>query len=136
MLTCPLVLLASLLPALPSAEEKTRGLLLGTFAGDALGGPVEFAGPERIASLKTPFRVWKPGEKLERSALAEYGRGLMLLPYAPLRSVPEPYAHWLVDAPPGTITDDSRHKLIVLDMLKDALDRGAWPVGEQDLARA
>lgn len=122
--------------ALPGPDEKTRGLLLGTFLGDALGGPVEFASPEQIARTSTPLRIWRPGERLERETLAAYGQALCLLAYSPLRPLPEPYAHWLAEAPAGTLTDDSRHKFIVLDMLRQAVDGNTWPLGEPDLARA
>ncbi|MHC4520201.1 MAG: ADP-ribosylglycohydrolase family protein, partial [Planctomycetota bacterium] len=46
------------------------------------------------------------------------------------------YAHWTVHAAPGTVTDDSRHKLVLLDALRQAESAGAWPFNVRALAKA
>ena len=117
-------------------ESRIRGLLIGSLIGDALGGPVEFQQVEEVAKLPNAPHRWKRGEKLNAQALAETEGRLQLRPYAPLRPTPEPYGHWLPNAPAGTVTDDSRHKFILLQALRHAVAQNAWPVTARSLARA
>jgi ADP-ribosylglycohydrolase len=101
-------------------QDRMYGLLLGGFIGDALGGPIEFQAPEAVARLSDPPRRWVRGERLDAAA-AEATKARLLRQwrsYADLRPVPEPYAHWSASAPAGTITDDSRHKLVLLEALR------------------
>lgn len=123
-------------------EDRALGLVLGSLIGDAAGGPPEFASPERLAEVGAPFRRWVAGQRLpdgraqpEAAALAEYAAGLELMAYGALRPLPEPYGQWRADAPPGTLTDDSRQKLILIAMLEQSLESNAWPIGEAEFAR-
>jgi ADP-ribosylglycohydrolase len=120
----------------PARVRRIRGLLLGTFIGDALGGPIEFQPREAVSKLENPPKQWQPGEKLDSSARAAAVERLRFQwrNYTALRPTPEPYAHWSVHAPAGTITDDSRHKLVLLDALREAL--GGDPVDVSTLAQA
>jgi ADP-ribosylglycohydrolase len=104
--------------------------------GDALGGPVEFQPPEKVHALPDGPKAWREGEALDQSQLAAAARRFRLRPYSPLRPRPEPYAHWAADAPPGTVTDDSRHKMILLHALRTQEATGGGALTEQDLARA
>ena len=104
-------------------DDRIRGMLIGSLIGDAAGGPVEFVTQDRIKNSNTPFRVWTPGEHLKPDQLDAYGDGLMLMDYSTFRPTSEPYAHWLHNAPPGTVTDDSRHKFILIDMIQQASQR-------------
>jgi ADP-ribosylglycohydrolase len=63
------------------------------------------------------------GREEARARLMGQWRG-----YGELRKDPEPYAHWTVNAPPGTITDDSRHKLVLLRALRRVRRRGRLDV--------
>ncbi len=119
-----------------TSRDRVRGLLIGTFLGDALGGPIEFQDPGKVAALPDPPKRWREGEPLDDAALAEAGRRLRLRSYAELRPEPEPYAHWEPNAKPGTITDDSRHKLVLLWALERAERRGRWPFDVRAMARA
>jgi ADP-ribosylglycohydrolase len=119
----------------PSLDDRIEGMLLGSLIGDALGGPVEFQDPSKVATLASPPKRWTDGEKLDAAGRATALERLKLRPYEPLRPVPEPFAHWLVDAPPGTITDDSRHKMVLLDALRTAQRRSGWPLDGRGLAR-
>ena len=130
-------------------QDRMYGLLLGGFIGDALGGPIEFQAPEAVARLPDPPRRWVLGERLDGAA-ADATRARLLRQwrgYADLRPVPEPYAHWSASAPAGTITDDSRHKLVLLDALRVPIAGGEldvrhlaqayldWPVRPEVRAR-
>jgi ADP-ribosylglycohydrolase len=117
-------------------HDRIAGLLLGSFIGDALGGPVEFQDRAKISALPDPPKVWRDDEILDETARAVTGRRLRLRPYSPLRPVPEPYGHWTADAAPGTVTDDSRHKLILLDALGKTESSHSWPFDARALAQA
>ena len=116
-------------------DARVEGLLLGSLIGDALGGPVEFQDLNEVARLPTPTKRWLDDEVLDAHGLAAARDRLILRPYAPLRPAPEPYAHWSVNAPPGTVTDDSRHKIVLLDCLRTAQKKGRWPISARTLAQ-
>ena len=116
--------------------SRVRGMLLGTLIGDALGGPVEFQALEDVGKLPNPPKQWQSGESLTRQALADTEARLLLRPYAPLRPIPESYAHWLPDAVAGTVTDDSRHKFVLMQALRQAGERDKWPLTGRSLAQA
>ena len=95
--------------AQPSLEKRIEGLLFGSLIGDAAGGPVEFVETDWYSdSLLT-----QPLSGETKTALAERFH---------LRDYPkkaEPYAQWIDYAPAGTITDDSRYKLLLLQSVKE-----------------
>ncbi|MBN9691456.1 MAG: ADP-ribosylglycohydrolase family protein [Verrucomicrobia bacterium] len=117
-------------------EERICGLMWGTALGDALGGPIEFQPRNRIQNLLDPPKVWQPGEKLNPSARAATAARLRLRSYRDLRPTPESYGQWNQLSEPGTITDDTRHKLVLLFALERADRTGRWPLTVQDLAKA
>lgn len=119
----------------PDLEERIEGLLLGSLIGDALGGPVEFQNLAEVARLSEPPKHWADDELLDAASRVAARDRLVLRPYAPLRPQPEPYAHWRVNAPPGTVTDDSRHKIVLLDCLRAAQTLGQWPIQARTLAQ-
>ncbi len=93
-----------------SREEKIEGMLIGSAIGDAAGGPVEFVYPPVRSQWTTT------GEKVNEEAL----EGLASL--FRLSSYPkewEPFAQWESYAPAGTITDDTRFKIILFNCLKN-----------------
>ena len=117
-------------------RSRIRGLLLGSFIGDAVGGPVEFQDPDLVRGLANAPHAWGPDERLDNHAISAATARLRLRGYGELRPEPEPYAHWTANAPPGTITDDSRHKLILLAALHEAERSDRWPLDRETLARA
>lgn len=117
-------------------RDRIEGLLLGSFIGDALGGPVEFQDPASVSRLPYLTKSWGDADVLDEAARAATARRVQLRTYRHLRPKPEPYAHWTVNAAPGTVTDDSRHKLILLDALARAESTGAWPFDVRALATA
>lgn len=118
-----------------SLSDRIEGLLIGSFIGDAFGGPVEFQELSDVQKLADPPKLWGEDEVLDSKALAECARRFRLRPYGPLRRGVEPYGQWSVNAAAGTVTDDSRHKMILLDALAKAEAGGKSPFGVPDLAR-
>jgi len=117
-------------------EDRIRGMLIGTLLGDAIGGPIEFQAPDAIQTLPDPPKQWRAGETMDAPARLETARRLRLRAYPPLRPKPESYGSWNVDAVAGTITDDTRHKLVLLSALRTAESSERWPLGVRDLAQA
>ena len=125
--------------AVPSADlrvQRIRGLMLGTALGDALGGPIEFQPRDAVQRLPDPPKIWRDDEVLDAPALSATTRRLRLRGYRQLRPKPESYGQWNHDSLPGTITDDTRHKLILLHALRLAEKKDGWPVSARDFARA
>ena len=95
---------------IPGRENKIEGLLIGSAIGDAAGGPVEFVHP--------PLRSrWTTTDEAVTEEALEGLAGLFRL-----RSYPkdtEPFAQWEPYGPPGTITDDTRFKMILFNNLKN-----------------
>lgn len=115
-------------------HRRTKGMLLGSLIGDAAGGPVEFRNPAELRNVLPGARFWSDDARLTDDRLREIAGDFRLLSYAELRPQPEPYAHWTKDAEPGTITDDSRHKIPLLDALRKARDAHRLPISPSDLA--
>jgi hypothetical protein len=73
---------------------------------------------------------------IDEESLAGLASRLRLRSYKDLRPSPDPYAQWTNDAEPGSVTDDSRHKLILLQALHYADGHASWPVTVESFARA
>lgn len=117
-------------------RDRVTGLLIGTLLGDALGGPIEFQDPVKVRALPSGPKAWTADDSLDAAAMQTLARRLTLRRYNELRPVPEPYGHWTPNALPGTVTDDSRHKMVLLDALRHAETKDTWPIGERELAEA
>ncbi len=90
----------------PNAE----GLLIGSALGDAAGGPVEFIFP--------PERTYWSGtnEKLSTEGIEALATLFTLRAYPPEA---EPYAQFEPYAPAGSVTDDTRWKMILFNCMKE-----------------
>lgn len=122
--------------ALDPHDPRVRGLLLGSMIGDALGGPVEFVPVDQFDQQNIPFQNWQAGETLGPD-FRDYSASTKLMSYTVFRPEPEPYAHWRKHAPPGTLTDDTRHKAVAVAMLRAWVQQGGnAPFKKQDLAKA
>ncbi|MBL9126522.1 MAG: ADP-ribosylglycohydrolase family protein, partial [Verrucomicrobiales bacterium] len=117
-------------------DRRIQGLLVGTAIGDALGGPIEFQDPAAIRRLPNPPATWRDEDVFDGGARAAARGRLTLRRYDDLRPKPESYAHWNTNAPPGTITDDTRHKLILLHALHRSDREGSWPLDVSAYAKA
>jgi ADP-ribosylglycohydrolase len=122
--------------ATDALSDRIHGLLVGSLIGDALGGPIEFQDPIAIQALVRPPKRWHDEEALDAAALREAAGRVWLRDYSALRPQPEPYAHWFANAPAGTITDDSRHKFILLHALRGTLARPERRLGVAQYAQA
>ncbi|MEM9663526.1 MAG: ADP-ribosylglycohydrolase family protein [Bacteroidota bacterium] len=91
-------------------RDRVEGLLIGALVGDAAGGPVEFQPAQRgpWTAVDTPLT------DASRQALAT---AFHLRPYDRAGA---PYAHWTDYGPPGTVTDDSRFKVLFMQALRRA----------------
>jgi ADP-ribosylglycohydrolase len=116
--------------------DRIRGLVYGTVIGDALGGPIEFQARDRVQTLKDPPKVWRNGEMLDADGRAAATARLQLRSYRDLRPGTESYGQWNPNSLPGTITDDSRHKLVLLHGLHEVDRERRWPFTVKDLAQA
>lgn len=116
--------------------DRIEGLIIGSAIGDALGGPIEFQSRDKVQSLSNPPKVWIEGEKLDSTAKQQAANRLFLRTYADLRPGTESYGQWNKLSPPGTITDDTRHKLVLFHALHQADRRRSWPISARDLALA
>jgi len=94
----------------PPLHSKIEGMLIGSAIGDAAGGPVEFVDP--------PLRsFWTTcDQRITIEGIEELGKLFKLRPYP--KDV-EPFAQWEPFGPEGTITDDTRFKLILFNTLKN-----------------
>ena len=117
-------------------RERIEGMLIGSLIGDAVGGPVEFGNPDELTEWLPAARRWPSDEQLTAKRIAEVANSFSLLPYAELRPEPAPYAHWTRNADPGTVTDDTRHKIPLLDAFRKAFSTGSLPISRRDLAAA
>lgn len=123
-------------PAGVDVPARIRGLLLGGYLGDALGGPLEFQDAAKLQTLPDPPKRWRDDEVLDAPARAAAAARLRLRPYAPLRPASESYGQWGSNCPPGTVTDDSRHKLVLLHALRTAGPAGGGTPDVRGLAQA
>lgn len=104
-----LVILLCSTPA-SSQDAKIRGMLLGSAIGDAAGGPVEFVQPPERTYWCTTM------EPVTGEGIAELAGRFRLRAY---EKSAEPFAQWEDFGPEGTITDDTRFKMILFNTLKD-----------------
>ncbi|GAB5527652.1 MAG: hypothetical protein Roseis2KO_55240 [Roseivirga sp.] len=92
-----------------STEQRTYGMLLGSAIGDAAGAPYEFFYPAQRSQWASSLSPLTP-EGIERLA------GSFSL-HSHFRKASS-YAHWVDYAPAGTITDDTRLKIILMNTLR------------------
>jgi ADP-ribosylglycohydrolase len=91
-------------------EDRIYGLLAGSALGDGAGGPVEFVYPQERT-------FWSTTDK----ALTEEGIEELAALFR-LRAFPpeaEPYAQFEPYAPPASVTDDTRWKMILFNCLEE-----------------
>lgn len=90
-------------------NEKAKGLVWGSLYGDAFGGPFEFLKVQEHPLIKKNI-------KLNNSQWSQLAKSVRLVDYKMKAS---PYGAWEDFASAGTITDDSRHKIIFWSSLKN-----------------
>lgn len=101
--------------------DRAAGLLYGGLIGDAMGGPVEFAPQEVLGRTLLGIRDWSAARRVTSNDLQAWAATLPMQAYDELRPQTAPYGPWRPSAPAGTVTDDSRHKIILLRAVRSAL---------------
>ena len=117
-------------------SSRVEGMLIGSLIGDALGGPIEFLAPDRVRKVMPGARRWNEDRTIDADILDELAKTLSMEPYETLRPGTAPYGPWMRRAPRGTITDDSRHKIVLMRALRAALAEGRTELATTDLANA
>jgi ADP-ribosylglycohydrolase len=118
-------------------RNKIKGLITGTIIGDALGGPIEFQGHTEIQASPNPPKLWTDtADVINDAALKAARERLYFREYKYLLPYVQPYGCWTANAEPGTVTDDSRHKMVLMHMLRTALQKKQWPLTEKNSAQA
>jgi ADP-ribosylglycohydrolase len=124
-------------PGTDFIRNKIKGLLTGTFLGDALGGPIEFQGHPEIQATPNPPKLWTDTtEKMDEAAIKAAANRMYFREYKYLLPFVQSYGCWTLHAPPGSVTDDSRHKMILMHMLRTAIQKNQWPLTEKHSAQA
>ncbi|MEL7267459.1 MAG: ADP-ribosylglycohydrolase family protein, partial [Planctomycetota bacterium] len=103
-------------------ESRIRGMLIGALIGDALGGPIEFLSADRVKSVMPGARTWSDDQVLDSERLAALAASLTMLDYRQLRPQVAAYGPWVSAAPAGTLTDDSRHKIVLMRAIRNWLN--------------
>ncbi len=100
-----------------SSKDRILGMLMGSALGDALGGPVEFGDPAVVRPVMPNARDWDDHRRLDVQERERLADRLTLHSYEVLRPDPAPYGPWRRRGPAGTITDDTRMKIVLLRAL-------------------
>jgi ADP-ribosylglycohydrolase len=118
-------------------RNKIKGLITGTILGDALGGPIEFQGHTEIQATPNPPKLWTDTNDIINDAALKAARDRMYFrEYKYLLPFVQSYGCWTANAAPGSVTDDSRHKMILMQMLRTALQKNQWPLTDKHSAQA
>jgi ADP-ribosylglycohydrolase len=118
-------------------RNKIKGLLTGTLLGDALGGPIEFQGHPEIQATPNPPKLWTDtNDIINDAALKAAAERIFFREYKYLLPQPQSYGTWKANAAPGSVTDDSRNKIVLLYMLRKALQKNQWRLTEKNMAQA
>lgn len=110
------------------------GMLLGSLIGDAAGGPVEFLPPGSVRHVLADLRSWPKARRIQAEDLQRLESDFQLLSYESLRPDSAPLGPWKQKAQAGTITDDSRFKIILIRAIRESLRR-QQNVSKEELAR-
>ncbi|MEM7108774.1 MAG: GH92 family glycosyl hydrolase [Bacteroidota bacterium] len=97
------------LPEDHDLKDRIAGMIYGTLIGDAAGGPPEFKYPPNRSELS------KKSTSITKQDIATLKDRFELTSY---RQYPGLYNIWEKDAPAGTVTDDSRWKLITINTIE------------------
>jgi ADP-ribosylglycohydrolase len=118
-------------------RNKIKGLITGTLLGDALGGPIEFQGHPEIQATPNPPKLWTDTTDLmDDAAIKAAAERVYFREYKHLLPFVQSYGCWTKNAAPGSITDDSRNKIVLVYMLRKALKNNEWPLTEKSMANA
>jgi ADP-ribosylglycohydrolase len=117
-------------------RNKVSGLIYGTVIGDALGGPIEFQGQEWIQQTPNPPKMWKSGEIMNAEEQRLATERIYFRSYKHLIPWPQSYGQWTQNAEPGTVTDDTRNKMVFMSMIRKKSKLANKAFFEKDMAQA
>ncbi len=117
------------------SRNRSLGLLYGGLVGDALGGPLEFSRASADEKKLIDARSWPEDRQISNADLERCAESLPLHGYEDLRPNSAPYGPWRERAPAGTLTDDSRHKIVLMDAIREAHKRGL-EITPEDIAHS
>ena len=116
-------------------ESRVRGMILGSLLGDAIGGPIEFKSREELAKVLPNLQAMNHTQ-FESFRSTTHPSASRLFSYKELRPEVAPYGPWERLAEDGTVTDDSRHKMILMHCLRQLASNGTGMATSRDLANA
>ena len=99
------------------------------------GGPVEFGSGTDVDQVLPNTRAWPADRRWNEAEAQRLAESLTLHSYQTLRPDPAPYGPWAREAAAGTITDDSRHKIVLMRTMKLVAERDAFPLTPEHLAQ-
>lgn len=102
--------------SLPDLPDRIEGLLIGSAIGDAAGGPVEFQPADRRTRIDR-------GAPLDSTSIRLLADTFILQEYD-LVNRAAPYGPWRDEAPEGTVTDDTRFKVLFMRSLRSSAPAG------------
>ncbi len=117
-------------------KPRVLGLLYGGAIGDALGGPIEFQQGPLVDKELPCTRGWSKERTVKPEDLKDWSDTLVMREYGELRPLAEPYGPWTDHAHAGTITDDTRHKIVLMRTIRKAISTKHWPITVDDFATA
>jgi ADP-ribosylglycohydrolase len=117
------------------AASRSYAMLIGSLIGDALGGPIEFKPPEQLRSIMPDARSWESDQVIDAQVKKRLAHSLQMFSYAELRPEPAAYGPWKAKAERGTITDDSRHKIVLMRGLRKMLAESRDQFTTKDVAQ-
>lgn len=113
--------------------DRAAATLWGSLIGDAMGGPLEFAKEEKRAGHVVDCRSWPEEKRLDDESIDLIAKRATLMSYSDVRPETAAYGPWVERAPAGTITDDSRFKIILVRAMRQS---GADKLTRTQLAKA
>lgn len=103
-----------------TVDDHARGLLLGSLIGDALGVPIEFQPTDNLRAVMPDARNWPASERLDDERKRDLAGRLRILPTIPYRPTAEPFGVWSDQPALGSLSDDSRMKIILMRAIRAA----------------
>lgn len=122
-------------PRTNASLDRCAGLLWGSLIGDAMGGPLEFANSQQRKGHVVDCRSWPRTKRINKSTISDIAARATLMSYAVVRPDPAPYGPWVQEAPAGTVTDDSRFKIMLVRAIRRARSEGRSALSRSDIAR-
>lgn len=123
-------------PAEYDLGDRIEGLLVGSLLGDAAGGPVEFKSNDELKEWLPDLRAWSAERFRRELRSGELAERFELLGYENIRPGIADYGPWETNAAAGTVTDDSRHKMVLMNCLRELAEKDEGATSVDSLAQS